>query len=349
MPEHLAVLDQNTATTTSPPPKRAPKTSAGANRLRTLVNSQAASLALVIIVLAVVLQINNPVFLTPDNVITLLRSAVTTFVIGCAATIVFTSGGLDLSVGAVFNFGGMTVGLLLVGGVPWPIALFAGLVVGALLGLVNAALIIVAKVPPIIATLATFYAVGGAAIILTDGAPIAPLPEAFTTIGQSSIGTIPLLLVYALVVGVVFYFVLARTRFGYNVQAVGGNEHAALANGVKVKKIKAQVYAISGMVAALAGILYAARTGTADPQAGGTDLTFAVITAVLIGGTSLFGGIGSIVGTAMGAILFAIIQNGLTVAGVNPLYSNVIIGTILAAAVALDSWRRSRAFASGRR
>lgn len=335
-------------TATSTAAATAPGRSRIDSRLRGIADSQAGVLFGIIVLLAIVLQLLHPVFLSPENVVTLLRSAVTTFVIGAAATVVFTSGGIDLSVGAIFNFGGIVTAIALMTGVPWPIAVVAGLAAGALIGLVNSALIVLAKVPAIIATLATFYAVGGVSIIFTNGASIAPLPREFSTLGQGSLLGVPYLILYAIAVGIAFHVVLARTRFGYDVRTVGGNEFAALANGVRVRRIKSAAYVLSGAAAALAGILYAARTGTGDPQAGGADLTFGVITAVLIGGTSLFGGIGTVAGTAVGAVLFAVIQNGLTITGVNPIYSNVIIGVILASAVALDSWRRSRAFAIGR-
>jgi len=317
-------------------------------RLVPAMRSPAATLVVVVAVLTVLITAANPTFLTPDNLITLLRAAVTTFIIGCAATVVFASGALDLSVGAVFTMGGVVVGGATVAGVPWPVAALLGVGAGALLGLVNAALVIAARVPPIIATLGTFYAVGGLAVIVTNGSPISPLPDGFNAMGQGSVVGVPLLILYGAVVGVLVAVLLATTRFGYDAKAVGGNENAARANGVRVTSVKTRVYALSGAAAALAGVLYAARTGTADPQAGGADLTFNVITAVLIGGTSLFGGIGTVAGTALGAVLFAQIQNGLILSGVNPLYSNVVVGVILVAAVALDGWRRSRAFRVGR-
>lgn len=316
----------------------------GTVQLRGLLTSQVGVLLAVVAVIAVVAELDNPVFLTADNVVALLRAGVTTFVIGCAATVVFTSAGLDLSVGAVFTAGGVVAALLMHAGVPWPLAVLIAVASGAVLGAVNAGLVILAKVPPIIATLSTLYAISGLALVLTGGNPITPLPDGFDAIGQANLGQLPWLIVYAALIGVVFHVVLARTRFGYDVQALGGNERGALANGVPVRAAKSVVYIISGAVAALAGILYASRTGAADPQSGGTGITLEVIAAVLIGGTSLFGGIGTISGTALGAVLFAEIDNALTVVGVDPLYQNIIIGAILAAAVAADSFRRSRAF-----
>jgi ribose transport system permease protein len=326
------------------PARGIPLSGSAARLLRPLVSGQVAALVLAVVVIALVAQSRNSVFLSQENVVALLRAGVTTFMVGCAVTLVFTSGGLDLSVGAVFTLGAVVAGELMTRGLPWLLAMVVGISAGALLGLVNSGLIIWARVPPIIATLSALYAVSGLALVVTGGNFVAPLPDGFDALGQATIGSVPWLIVYAVVVGIVFHVLLGRTRFGYDVKAMGGNERAALANGVRVTRLKIQVYAISGAVAALAGILYAARTGTADPQAGGTDITLQVIAAVLIGGTSLFGGIGSIPGTALGALLFAEIQNALTVIGVNPLYQNIVIGVILAAAVATDSWRRSHAF-----
>ncbi len=314
------------------------------NRVARVAKGQLAALVMVVVIIALVTQAKNRVFLTEANLIDVLRAGVTTFIVGCGATLVFTGGGLDLSVGAVFTVGAVVAGEGMRHGVPWPVAIIFGLAAGAALGLVNAGLILFARVPPIISTLSTLYAVSGLALVITAGNPITPLPSGFGAIGQDSLGAIPWLVIYAVLVGAVCHVFLAKTGFGYDVQAMGGNESAALTNGVRVRRVKMLIYAISGGIAALAGILYAARTGTADPQAGGTDITLEAIAAVLVGGTSLFGGIGTIPGTALGTILFAEISNALTVAAVNPLYQSIIIGAILAAAVALDSWRRSQAF-----
>lgn len=311
---------------------------------RAAVAHQATALIVVIVIVAVLAQSQNDVFFTGPNIISLFRAGVTTFVVGVALTLVFTGGGIDMSVGAVFTLGSVTAAGAMVAGIPWVLAVLLGLAAGAVLGALNAVLIIWVHIPPIIATLATLYGVTGLVLVATGGSPITPLPATFDLLGQSSVLTIPLLIVYAVIVGGVFWVVLARTKFGYDVKSMGGNERAALSNGVPVVRLKIAVYAISGLVAALAGIIYTARTGTSDPQVGGTDITFAAISAVLVGGTSLFGGIGTIAGTALGAILFAEVQNALTVAGVNPLYQNIVIGVILAAAVATDSWRRNRAF-----
>jgi ribose transport system permease protein len=312
--------------------------------LRYLRSTQATVLVAVIVIVAIAAQSQNSVFLTQGNVIDVLRAAVTTFIVGAGVTVVFTGGGIDLSVGAVFTLGAIIAAETMTHGVPWPLGVLAGLAAGTALGILNVVLIVAARIPPIIATLSTLYAVTGLSLVVTGGNPVAPLPGGFNALGQNGIGSLPLLVVYAVVVGIAFHVALARTRFGYNVKALGGNERSALANGVPITRVKFCVYALCALTAALAGILYSARTGTADPQSGGTDITLAAVAAVLVGGTSLFGGIGTIAGTALGAILFAEIQNALTVAGVNPLYQQIVIGVILAAAVGTDSWRRGRAF-----
>jgi ribose transport system permease protein len=314
------------------------------SRLRRLASGQTLPLAAVILVIAVVSQIDNSTFLSGGNVIALLRSAVTTFIIAAGATVLLTAGGLDLSVGGVFNLAAIVGAELMIHGMFWPLAFAVGLLSGVAVGLLNAGLVIYLRVPPIISTLSTFYAVSGLAVIITGGNVLAPLPNGFNAIGQNDLGPIPLLIVYAAVIGVAAHVLLSKSRFGYDVQAVGGNERAARANGISIQRIKLWVYALSGAAAALAGLLYAARTGAGDPQAGGTDITFQVIAAVLIGGTSLFGGVGRVLGTALGAILFAEIDNSLVIIGINPLYQDVIVGVILAVAVALDSWRRRRVF-----
>ena len=234
-------------------------------------HGQLAVLVLVLILIAAFAQSRSSVFLHWSNIVDILRASVTTFVIGAAATIVFVGGGLDLSVGAVFSFGAVVAGELMVHGSSWPLAVVIGLAGGAAVGLVNSGLVLLARVPPIIATLSTLYAVGGVALVLTNGTPLAPLPAGFNALGQNSAGGLPLLIIYALAIGVLFHVLLRFTRFGYDVQALGGNARAALANGVRVNRVTTMVYVVSGVMAALAGILYTARTGTADPQAGGAD------------------------------------------------------------------------------
>lgn len=303
-----------------------------------------AGLAAVIVVIAVIFQVLNPIFLSFDNIVEMLRAGSLYFVVACAATLVLVSGGIDFSAGALYAAGGVVAGLLMTTGTPWPLAVIVGILIGALLGLVNGAVTVYLKVPPLIATLGMFFAASGIVILATKGNPVYGFPGSFTRLGQESLLGIPYLVCYAAISGIVFWVLLEKTPLGYNARAVGGSRDAASANGIRVARHDLIVYAVSGGMAALGGILLAARLSSANPSAGGADLTFQVVTAVIIGGTSLFGGIGGIGGSALGVLLFAEINNGLVVINVDPLAQNIFVGVILVTAVAIDQARRTRQF-----
>lgn len=316
------------------------------DRFREIIKRQEITLIAVILVFGAIITIVNPVFATPANLIDLLRSTVVYFVAACGLTLVVVAGGFDFSVGTTFTLGGISAAWLMTTGIPWPIAIVAGIALGALVGYVNSLIIDRLDVPPIITTLGMFYFVAGAVVIFTGGRDIQPLPAGFNAFGKGTLLGIPVLIWYAIGIGLIFHVVLQRTQFGYNVKAVGGNLNAAVANGISKVRTNAWLYAIAGGIAALAGILYAARTGSGQVSAGGASLTLTAISAVLIGGTSLFGGVGTIAGTALGALLFATINNGLAIASVPAQFSNMIIGAILVMAVALDAYRRKRSLLS---
>jgi len=309
--------------------------------------TQQVGLVAVVVLLGVVFTAINSDFASPENLIDLFRAVTLYFIVACASTLVLVGGGLDFSIGAVYALGAVVAGLLITGGVPWPVAILGGIGVGVLAGTINAAVSVYLHVPPLIATLGMFFVAGGIAVVLTGGTDVYGFPDDFINIGAGDLGGIPFLIFYAIGIGILFHVILETTVFGYNIRAIGGNRAAAGANGIRVARMDIALYAISGAVAALAGILGAARLSTASPAAGGASLTFQVITAVIIGGTSLFGGIGTIAGSALGAILFAEISNGLQVINVNALYQNIFVGVILVAAVAIDQYRRRRRFRTG--
>lgn len=312
------------------------------DRLRSALGRQEATLVLVILAFGAIITIINPVFASPANLIDLLRATVVYFVAACGLTLVVVAGGFDFSVGSTFTLGGISAAWLMTSGVYWPLAILIGVALGAGVGLVNSIIIDRLQVPPIITTLGMFYFIAGAVVLFTGGRDIQPLPDGFNAFGKGTLLGIPLLIWYAIIIGVAYHIVLQRTRFGYNVKAVGGNLEAATANGISKLRTNAWLYAGAGGIAALAGILYAARTGSGQVSAGGASVTLTAISAVLIGGTSLFGGVGTIAGTALGALLFAAINNGLAIASVPAQYSNMIIGAILVVAVSIDALRRRR-------
>jgi ribose transport system permease protein len=184
----------------------------------------------------------------------------------------------------------------------------------------------------------------GLVVAATSGTPLFNFPTGFSNVAQLNLFGIPFLVYYAVIVGIIGHVVLQYTVFGYNIRALGGNAVAARANGLRPTTMNIWLYIISATIAGLCGILLASRVSTADPGAGGTGFTFQVIAAVIIGGTSLFGGVGTIGGTALGSILFAVINDVLALTNINPQWENVVTGAVLAVAVAVDQLRRRRRF-----
>jgi len=313
-------------------------------RIAAFVRRQEFTLIIVVLIFGLGASLLNPLFVSANNLIELARATVIYFVMACGATLITIGGGLDFSVGSVFTLGGMAAAWGMSVGVPWPLAVLIGLVSGAIAGLVNGLVIEKLGVPPIITTLGTFYIISGLIVVFSGGNDIVGLDPTFELLGQGSLYGVPLVVVYAIAIGVIFWLILEKSRFGYNVRAIGGNRVSAIANGIPVKQINRWLYATGGILAALAGIIYTARTGSGSVSAGGASVTLEVTSAVLIGGTSLFGGLGTITGTAIGAILFAEIDNGLALSNIPSLYLNVIVGSILILAVAADYLRRKRLY-----
>lgn len=303
-------------------------------------------LLLVIVAIVLLTAFKNPVMLQGTNLIELLRATVVYFVGACALTLIIVGGGLDLSIGAMLAVGGVAVGMLMNGGVPWPLAIVCTLCLGAAIGAFSAALIIKILVPPFVTTLGMYFILLGLVNVTTAGIPVFDFPASFNEVGAGELLGIPYLIFYGVVVGLIFHVALNFTPFGYDVKAVGGNRLAALGNGVRVSRVTAATYIIGGAMTALAGILLAARSAAADPGVGGAGYTFQVFSAVIIGGTSLFGGIGTIYGTLLGALLFSVLNNSLALLRVDTLWLNTVTGIVLIVAVAIDQARRRRQFRS---
>lgn len=313
-------------------------------RIGSLVRRQEFTLIGVVVVIAIGATILNPVFTSSDNLIELGRATVIYFIMACGATLVTIGGGLDFSVGSVFTLGGIATAWSMSHDLAWPLAILIGVAFGAIAGFANSIIIEKLGVPPIITTLGTFYIISGLIVVFSGGNDIVGLDSTFELLGQGTLFGIPLVILYAVIVGIVFWVLLEKTRFGYDVRAIGGNREAAVANGISVITINRWLYTIGGILAALGGIIYTARTGSGQVSAGGASVTLVVTSAVLIGGTSLFGGLGTITGTAIGALLFAEIDNGLALSNIPPLYLNIVVGSILILAVAADNLRRKRLY-----
>lgn len=315
-----------------------------AARLRSVMARQETTLILVVLAVGALTATQSDLFLSGDNLTEILRSSVIYFVMGCGAALLIIGGGLDFSAGAVFTLSALMTSKMLVSEVPWPLAVLGGLALAALVGVVNHLVIAYWHVPPIIATLGVFYMLTGIDNLVTDGNDVLPLPQVVQDIGQGSILGVPNVVLIAVAVGLVFWFLLERTRFGVNVRALGGNRDAAVANGVRALRVDLALYVLAAVTAGLAGVVYSARVGAGQVTAGGTSTTLIVVTAVLIGGVSLMGGMGTIQGVAIGAVLLSLIDNALVLAEIPPQYNSIVVGAILVSAVAVDHLRRERIF-----
>ncbi|MCW5320202.1 ABC transporter permease [Verminephrobacter aporrectodeae subsp. tuberculatae] len=294
-------------------------------------------------VLCMVLGIVEESFLTWDNWINVLRQTSINAILAIGMTCVILTRGIDLSVGSLLAFSGLVAASFASGSsANLPLALAAGLGAGLLLGMLNGALVARLSVQPFVVTLGMLSMARGLTFIYNDGMPIAGLAPSMRFIGQGMVGDLPVPVLILAVTFALFWFILKYTAFGRYIYAVGGNEKSARTSGIRTKWVIFWVYAISGLLSALAGIILAARTTSALPQAG-VAYELDAIAAVVIGGTSLTGGVGTLTGTLVGALIIGVINNGLDLLGVSSYYQQVIKGVIIVAAVLLDASRKKQA------
>jgi putative xylitol transport system permease protein len=297
-----------------------------------------------LVVMCLTLAVISENFLSTRNILNVLRQTSINGILAIGMTFVILTRGIDLSVGSVVAFAGLVAASLattaatgMVGDGPYPalLAIAAGLAVGMACGAMSGVIVSRFRVPAFVATLGMLSAARGLALIYSGGRPIPSLTEEFRWIGTGSIWGIPVPIFLLLGTFAIAHFVLTQTRFGRHVYAVGGNPHAAKVSGLPVRGIRFSVYVIAGALAGLAGMILAARTGSALPQAG-IAYELDAIAAVVIGGTSLAGGVGRVTGTLIGALLIGVMNNGLDLMGVESYYQQVIKGILIVAAVMLD-------------
>ena len=295
------------------------------------------------VVLCLGLSLLNEYFLTSGNVINVLRQASINGILAVGLTFVILTGGIDLSVGSLLALCGILGASFVTGANPGSpaAALAVGIGAGLALGMVNGLLVAYLRVPAFVATLGMLSVARGLTFIANGGMPVPNLSPAFRTLGQGFVAGVPVpVILFALTV-LLAWIALRFTTYGRYVYAVGGNERSARTSGIDTRRVTFSVYAVSGALAGLAGLMLAARTTSALPQAG-VSYELDAIAAVVIGGTSLTGGIGSPVGTLFGALIIAVISNGLDLMGVSSYYQQVIKGVIIVLAVLLDTSRRAR-------
>jgi len=291
----------------------------------------------------ILFAILSPYFFTPDNLLNVSLQASITAIIAAGMTFVILTGGIDLSVGSLVAFAGIVATSTLKSGLPPAPALAAGILagwaVGALSGAFAGFFITRFNIAPFIVTLATMTIWRGAAFVWTDGRPVWELPEAFAFLGTGRLLAVPVPSIIMVLTFVASHIILTRTRFGRHVYAVGGNIEAARLAGIRTGRVLRRVYVLSGSLAALSGILLSSRMNSGQPNAG-VAYELDVIAAVVVGGTSLSGGTGSIIGTFIGAMLIAVLRNGLNLLNVNSYVQQVIVGVVILLAVMLDRIRR---------
>lgn len=333
-------VDRDSEGTSAPTENGHERRSFGKN-LRRFFRLKELGIAIPMILIFVIIGIINPRFFSRTNIINMLRNSAFVFVIGVTMTSVFIGGGLDLSVGSTLALGGVISGLALLAGVPIWISVLLGVLVGSAVGYLNGLFIARFKIPSFIVTLGMMYIARGIVQFLTRGNPVYPLPNNFNFLGQGRLFGVPVVVYVALVLGIVGHIVLTKTVFGRSIFATGGNTETARVSGINIIQISLITYVLNGSAAGLAGVLTAARLGSALSNAG-TGMELTVIAAVIIGGTSLFGGSGSIIGTAVGALLMSVIANGMVFLKVSIYLQAVVIGAIIILAVGLDQYNRKR-------
>jgi ribose transport system permease protein len=295
-----------------------------------------------LVLLWVAMTFASPYFLTQENILNILLQASIVGILAFGSTVVLITEEIDLSIGAVEGLAAVVAGVLMVDyGQSWPVAIAAAIAVGVLVGAVNGFVTTVVGVPSFIVTLAMLGIASGIALRLTDGQSVYGFPHAYQEIGQGKILGIPVPVIVAFVILIAMHLMLRHTRVGLNFFAVGGNRRAAALAGIRPGGVKSLALVISGAAAGVAGVLVSARLNAANGTFGSNDLLDA-IAAVVIGGTALTGGVGSVVGTCFGVLLITTIRNGLTLLNVSPFWQTAAVGLMILTAAIIDRLARGR-------
>jgi len=310
-------------------PKRSPIRSLGLGRFTLLI-----TLAAIIVVTAV----GNPRFLSPTNLLNILFQVSTLGIVASGQTILLIAGGLDLSVGAALSVAGLATALTIVGTGSLLFGMLAGVVAGALIGAINGMLVATNRATPFIITLGTMTFLQGVAIVMSGGSPINGAGTLFDTFGMGSVGSVPNPVLAMLVVVAATFLFLRYTALGRYAFAVGGNEEATRLSGVPVRRVKIALYALNGLFVGLAGVILTGILDSGLPSMG-TGYELRAIAAVVIGGTPLLGGRGTVIGTLGGVLLLGLVSNSMNLLGVGANYQSAVLGLIITAAVLLQKSR----------
>jgi ribose transport system permease protein len=306
-----------------------------------LSNSRQFGTLIGLIIVSAVFWALSPYFLTISNLLNIAQQTSINAIIAVGMTFVIISAGIDLSVGSIVAFSGVVLAGTLQTGIPEPVAILFGLFVGLICGLSNGLLISYGKLPPFIATLGMMSVARGTALLYTEGKPISGFSASFRFLATGEILYIPATVFIMILLYMAAHFILCRTKLGRYTYAIGGNEEAANLSGINTKLIKTVIYGISGLLSGFAAVVLTARLNSAQPIAG-IMYELDAIAAVVIGGTSLVGGEGKILGTFIGAFIMGILRNGLNLMGVSSFVQQIIIGLVIIFAVLVDMSLKKR-------
>jgi simple sugar transport system permease protein len=306
-----------------------------------LEHAQVLSIAAFFVVCCVLFGLASNVFLSAGNILNLLRQSAPMLIVAVAMTFVITTGGIDLSVGSIVALTNALAAIMLSNGAPWLLVVLVMLLAGALLGLVQGWFVAYQKIPSFIVTLAGLSMLRGLALLLTQGFSI-PIGTtgSFIMLGRGLLFGVPVPAAFAVLACIVGWITLAQTRYGRQVVAVGANAEAARRVGMPAQRVLASVFMLTGVASAFAGLIIAARLGSGSSNAA-VGFEMDVIAAVVLGGTSLMGGFGTMLGTVLGGLTIAVIGNGLILAHTSPFLTQIVTGAIILAAI----WLNTRVFA----
>ena len=311
------------------------------NKVLNQIKSQA--IWVVLVALVIVFTIANPRFISPNNLLTLLRQVSMYGIASIGMTFVILLGDIDLSTGTIISFVNIICAYMMVNmGIHPVIAILVSLVAATLIGVLNGFMVSTVGIPAIIATYATHTAFYGLALIICGGMPISGFSKGFAVIGQGYVGIVPIPVIIMIICFAIGSFILNKTYFGRYFYAVGGNVEAAKLSGIRVSRIKYLVFAISGFFAGLAGIVMLSRTASGNASSGADGFEFEVITCVVLGGVSVTGGVGRMSGVVAGTFIIGALKNGMVLMNVNSYVQKIVMGVVLALAVGFDCMQNKK-------
>lgn len=316
----------------------------GIGLARTIATSRLTGISVALVLLWLAFWTLDPVFLSSQNLLNILLQSSNVAIVAAGLTVVLIAGEFDLSIGSIEGLAGSVSAIaIIVHGAPVPVGIAAGLGVGAIVGLVNGLIVWRLRIPSFIATLAMLGIAHGIALILTNARGVSGFPSEFRVIGTAKVGAVPVPVLLAIGVFAALYILLNHSRVGLRIYAVGSNIHAARRAGLGPGRVKTFAFVISGVTAAIGGLILSARLNAGNGTFGQSDLLLAVA-AVVIGGTSLTGGVGTIVGTALGVVLITSVKNGLVILDVAAFWQEIAVGALILGAVMVDRLTKTQNF-----